>query len=172
MKVIKIINTSLISEYLLFLVLSMVIPFVIHSVPWQGKVPLGAIVLAMFYTPLIAVILSRYRMAIFLSLFSSPLNFLITGHPVRENIIFLTIELTMFSLILVFLYRKNKSFFLNPIIGYLASIFITFCFAILIPVIISPRIPLDFLIGTIFNSFFGLMILGFISLIIGKNING
>jgi len=169
MKAIKILSNSIINEYFLIFSLSILIPFSIHSIPWQGKVSLGAIVLAMFYAPMIAVLLSKYKLAIFVSLFSPLANFLITGHPIRASVVFLTLELVAFSLVFIFLDKKNKRLIFNPVIGYIVSIFIVFCIALLIPKIVLPRLPLEFLMGTLSNSFLGLAIMVFIGFVINRS---
>jgi len=97
--------------------ISVISPFMIHLIPPIGGVPIGAIVLAMSYAPLIAIVLFRFHVAMITALLSPLLNSLITGYPKPEIIAILTFELILFSICAYLINRKWRHFWSRDYLG-------------------------------------------------------
>jgi len=114
-------------ETVLLLAGSILLQFSIHFIPASGT-PLGAILLAMFFAPLIAAIFFKPHVAFTVGILAPLVNYLLTGSPRSEILTLMTIELVVFIsfLYLFFYFNKTKK--------------ISALFAILIAIIISPSI--------------------------------
>ncbi len=86
---------------LLTLFLMWLLPFLVHLVPLSGPVPLGARLLPIFYAPLLAAWLFRPAIALIASLLMPFLNHVFTGMPTLPMSILLSLELIVFSLVLL-----------------------------------------------------------------------
>jgi hypothetical protein len=104
------------------LAVSVALPFTIHLLPAIAARPVGAMLLPMFYAPLIAVILFRPHVAIITGLLSPLLNSRLTGHPLPEMAGLLTFELVLFSVIALLIQRRWKSFPGSAVFAYLAAV--------------------------------------------------
>ncbi|WP_375582585.1 hypothetical protein [Cyclobacterium xiamenense] len=85
-------------------------PLLVHAAPPIQGTPLGAILLPLFYVPLIALVLTDKVPAVLAALVSPALNFLITGNEQWSLLLILTVELTVFTLLLQFLLARGKSY--------------------------------------------------------------
>jgi hypothetical protein len=84
---------------LVFTLLTLFIPFLAHLLPHQGATPVGAIWLPMFYMPFMAVVLFRVHVGILAGLLAPLVNFLVTGLPEPRFLMVLSLELTLFALL-------------------------------------------------------------------------
>lgn len=89
--------------------LMIVLPLLVHLFPPIGKTPLGAFLLPIFYAPLVAVLLCHPLVSIFAGLVVPYINYLLTGHPVLPFAAALSVELTLFSITLLFFNRRKTS---------------------------------------------------------------
>lgn len=91
-------NKLQVAETVSILILSVLIPFLVHFVPVSGS-PAGAVLLPIFIAPFIAVVFFRSSVAMITALFAPVLNYLITGNPVIGIVGLMTVELFLFVLI-------------------------------------------------------------------------
>jgi hypothetical protein len=123
---------------LITLGLMWLIPFLIHLIPFSGTVPLGARLLPIFYAPLLAAWLFNPFVAIVSGLLMPFINHTLTGMPTFGVAVTVSVELSVFSLILTA--YKNRSPRL-PLLAPLAVIVGKFISALLL--LIIPLVPLS-----------------------------
>lgn len=127
---------------------SVALPFLLHCIPNQSSVPIGAQFLPMFYAPFIAVFFFRPHVGMITALIAPLMNSWLTGLPVKEKIGFLTAELLIFTLISLWLIKKFPRFFTNACLAFVASTVIcSYCFGA------------DQLLTTLHNSLTGIALL-------------
>ncbi|WP_154857415.1 hypothetical protein [Cyclobacterium xiamenense] len=85
-------------------------PLLVHVAPPIQGSPTGAVLLPLFYVPLIALVLTDKVPALLAAIVSPSLNFLITGNEQWSLLLLLTVELTVFTLILQFLFSRGRSY--------------------------------------------------------------
>jgi len=132
-------------------------PFVIHLIPASGSVPLGARLLPIFYAPLLAAWLFNPIVGIASGLLMPFINHAVTGMPDLNMAVMISIELSVFSLILQALKKSwSRLFVLAPlavIAGKTVSALLLFIF---------PRIqisPWAYLTSSVINSIPGLLVI-------------
>ncbi len=108
-------------ETIVVLAVSVIVPFVVHLIPFSGKEPVGARFLPLFYAPFVAIVLFRPAVSIMSSLLAPFLNQLLTGSPSFEKVIVLTLELFLFTLIAQALAGEKKSFWGAGVLSYIVS---------------------------------------------------
>jgi hypothetical protein len=91
------------------MVLMILLPLLVHLFPPIGNTPLGAILLPIFYAPLVAVLLCHPLVSIFAGLVVPYINYLLTGQPVLPIVAELSVELTLFSIGLLYFNRRKTS---------------------------------------------------------------
>ncbi len=84
------------------------IQFVVHLIPSGNQVPLGAILLPMFYIPLITLIFYKLHVALVVTAAAPIFNYFLTGSPKPEILPLVTFELLVFVLILTLLLKYNR----------------------------------------------------------------
>jgi hypothetical protein len=95
---------------------AMLLPFLVHLVPPSGGVPLGARLLPIFLAPFLAAVLFHPSVALLASLVTPTLNRLVTGQPAPAMSVWLTVELLVFSgLVLAARERWPRAWFLAPV---------------------------------------------------------
>lgn len=114
-----------VGEMVLVLALSVLIPFLIHLIPSYNGIPVGAIYLAMFIAPFIAVKFFKFHVALIVAASAPVLNFLITGNPVQGLVPLITFELIVFISISKILNEIPKLNYLNSLIAYLGTVLIS-----------------------------------------------
>jgi hypothetical protein len=79
---------------------AVLLPVAVHLLPDVNNVPMGARLLPMFLTPLVAIYLARPAVGIAAAALAPILNNAITGRPAGPMLTSITIELVVFSLII------------------------------------------------------------------------
>jgi len=95
-------------EITVMIAASIFIQFIIHIIPAGGQAPLGAILLPMFYVPLIALIFYNFQAALIVTTVGPIINYFLTGSPKLEIVPLLTFELLVFVLILALLLKSDR----------------------------------------------------------------
>jgi hypothetical protein len=103
---------------------SLFVPFVVHLIPPANGVRLGAVLLPMFYVPLIAVIFYKFRTALVVTAFGPILNYLLTGSPVYESVPLLTFEVLLFVILLTILLKYDKLNNLSALLSILPALIV------------------------------------------------
>ena len=83
----------------ILLTIASVLPLLVHLIPPYQGTPMGAILLPMFYVPLIALLFYRTHVGVIVAVLAPIINYLITGLPHWQFIALLGFELLVFTLI-------------------------------------------------------------------------
>jgi len=133
-------------------------PFLAHMLPAYNGTPVGAILLAMFYAPLVAVLVSRFHVGLIVAALAPLLNVLITGHPDWSIAPVLTIELILFVSFVYFLSRQKAIGWLSAPVAYIAAKTVSTAAIAVFPAILNVN-PADFWLNSIVNGSAGLAVL-------------
>lgn len=131
-------------------------PFLVHLIPAIGTVPLGARLLSIFYAPLLAAWLFDPVVGLACSLLMPFINHAITGMPAFKMAVMMSIELSVFSLI-VLTFKKSRP--RQPVLAPLAVIAgktISALVLIIFPLV--PVSPLAYLTSSVINAVPGLLV--------------
>ncbi len=112
-------------ETFILLVGSVLFQFLIHIIPSSGT-PLGAVLLAMFFAPLIAVIFFKAHTAFIVGILSPVLNYFITGSPRAEILPLMTIELVLFVSLLYLFFNISRVKKISALFAVIISIALSF----------------------------------------------
>jgi len=149
-----------VKETVLTLVLSVVIPFMVHLLPSYKGIPMGAILMAMFFAPYIAVRYFKFHVAIIIGLFAPLLNHFLTGNPRTELIPVLTFQLVVFILASKFFLHLKFYNHLNAIFAFLSAMIASFLIIVILPSTLPGASAGNFLTSSLVNSVPGLFLLG------------
>ncbi len=97
-----------VKELTILIAASVLLQFIIHLLPPVNGLPPGAMLLPIFYVPLIAVMFYKFHTAMVVAAFGPILNYFLTGNPKPGTIPLLTFEVFLFILILTALLKYKK----------------------------------------------------------------
>jgi hypothetical protein len=104
------------------------LPIMVHLIPFSGAYPLGTYLLPMFFAPLVAAFYVS-PVGLVLAAFLAPmLNNILTGMPQAPMLYFITSELIVFSILVFWVVQKGKTF---P--GFSAVAFLVAKIAVMVP---------------------------------------
>ena len=107
------------------------LPILVHLIPFSGPFPLGAYLLPMFIAPLIAAFYVSPVGLILAALFAPIINNILTGMPQPPMLYFVTSELIVFSILVFWIVRKEKTF-----LGFSALAVLVAKLAVMVPKIL------------------------------------
>ncbi len=122
---IGIVKNLQIVETIILLAASILFQFLIHLIPSSGT-PLGAVLLAMFFAPLIAVIFFKAHTAFIVGILSPVLNYFITGSPRAEILPLMTIELVLFVSLLYLFFNISRVKKISALFAVIISVALSF----------------------------------------------
>lgn len=157
-----------IKETLFVLVLSIAIPLMVHLLPSYKGVPMGAILMAMFFAPYIAVRYYKFHVALIIGLFAPLLNHLLTGNPRTELMPVLTLQLLVFILATKFFLQLNFFNNLNAVLAFFSAMITSSLIIAIVPSIMPGVTGGNFLFSSIVNSVPGLFLLGTLNYFINR----
>lgn len=112
-------------ETAVLLAVAWLVPFAVHLAPWSGVRPLGAHVLPMFWTTLVAAYFYGARVGVLAGVFAPVINLLVTGLPALAFAATMSVELAVFAVVVAAGVRRWPRFVLiAPLaygLGWLAS---------------------------------------------------
>jgi hypothetical protein len=146
---------------------SVAFPFLMHLLPPIQGTPMGAMILAMFYAPLVAVLVSRYHVGLIVAILAPMLNALIIGHPNWAFVPILTLELSMFVTFVYLLNKYNKISWFSAPLAYLAVKTISALIIALFPFLLGVH-PVDFWMSSVSTGVVGILVLTLINVLIIK----
>ena len=165
----QIISSKNLSNKLLQLIViilsTIALPFIVHLLPPINNVPIGAVLLPMFYISIPTLyLIKNVRVVAFGVGFAPIMNHFITGNPAFELMMVLAFELTLYTFILN-LILKTKSWHLVILSGGLAYLGTKVISAstLFLPFKIVNSSFQQFLFGSISNGLVGIIILCIIS---------
>lgn len=155
-------------DLVVFLVLAMLSPWVVHFIPSWDDSPIGAKLLPIFYAPLIAAVTGRGQVAVCVALLAPWVNHLLFGMPARPIAILLTIELAVFSIVATSLAsRWSGQAWLGPV-AYLAAKPLSFLTLLVFPSILPPLSAAAYTATSTINAWPGLVVLAILSAMVNK----
>ena len=157
-----------IKETILLLSLSVVFPFLIHLVPELNGVPMGAILLAMFFAPLIAARFFKFHVGLSIAFLSPLINFMITGNPKAILLPVMILQLITFVISLKLLDKIRSARPVSSLFSYIFSVFVSAIFILSIPGILPDSAPKLFLITSLLNALPGIALLVAVDFVIRK----
>ena len=132
-------------------------PFLIHPIPASGNIPLGSRLLPLFYAPLLAIWLFYPAIGLVSSLLMPFINYAFTGMPVFNVTVMLSVELSVFSLVLLALKNRwNRQPLLAPfavLAGKIVSSLLLFV------ILLVPLSPWAYFSSSVVNALPGLLVL-------------
>lgn len=141
------------------------LPFFIHLIPPYQGIPMGAMLLPMFYIPFIAVVFFRLHVGLIAAALAPALNFLITGNPQWQIVAILSFELIVFVIMAAQMLQLDPLKWVAAPLGYLATKVISAGCLLFVPLLPQMH-PLDFLTQSVSNGMMGILILGLINIIV------
>ncbi|MEN9633589.1 MAG: hypothetical protein RL077_1993 [Verrucomicrobiota bacterium] len=92
------------------------VPFAVHLAPWSGPLPLGAHLIPMFWTTLVAAYFFGPRVGALTGIFAPAINLLATGLPAWKFLGGLSFELVGFAVLVAWLMpRFPQAFWVAPL---------------------------------------------------------
>ncbi|MDB6094714.1 MAG: hypothetical protein JWM32_2276 [Verrucomicrobia bacterium] len=105
----------------MLLIVAWLVPFLVHLAPWSGARPLGAYLLPMFWTTLVAVYFFGAAMGLVTGLFAPAANLVLTGLPAWKFLSLMSIELAVFAFVMTWAVRVAPRFWPAAPLAYLAA---------------------------------------------------
>ena len=112
----------------LTLVGMVLLPIIVHLIPFSGPQPLGAYLLPMFIAPLVAAFYVSPVGLILAAILAPVINNALTGMPQALMLYFVTGELIVFSMIVFWIVQKKKIF-----LGFSALAFLIAKLVVMVP---------------------------------------
>lgn len=138
------------------------VPILVHMIPPYQGIPIGALLLPMFYIPFIAISFFRLHIGLIAAALAPVLNFLLTGNPQWQIVAILSFELVVFVLIARgLLHTKGIKWIAAPL-AYLMTKVISSSALLLIPVLPETE-PVVFFLTSVSNGIAGILILGLLN---------
>jgi len=110
-----------IDKLVLTTIVTSLLPVLVHALPAPHAVNLGQVWLPIFYAPLVAALIFQPQVSLLAGLLAPTINHFLFNAPDLAMSRFLTLELVVFSAVLLIL-RRRKSFAVgDPIVAYLAA---------------------------------------------------
>jgi hypothetical protein len=92
------------------LLILIILPIMVHMMPYPGNDQLGAMILPLFIAPLVAALHQSIIGLIAACVFAPILNYYLTGMPTLESLPVIIIELIIFGLIVLWGMRNKPGF--------------------------------------------------------------
>lgn len=109
------------SQTALVLAATMILPLVIHLLPNINGNLSGAVLLPIFWAPMIAAFVYKKHVAILAGIFAPLLNYLILGRPAPEMVITLAFEIVIFALLLSWIKNLRLTKYMAAPVAYLIA---------------------------------------------------
>jgi hypothetical protein len=125
-------NVVLQSFYTALTLAGMVLlPIIVHLIPFSGSYPLGAYLLPMFIAPLVAAFYVSPIGLVLAAILAPMINNALTGMPQAPILYFVTAELILFSMLAFWIVQKEKTF-----LGFSALAFLIAKLVVMVPKIL------------------------------------
>lgn len=152
-----------VKETYIMLTATIFIQFVVHLIPPINGVPLGAILLPMFYIPLIALIFYKFHVGLLAAVLGPIINYSLTGSPNLEIVSLITLELIVFVLVLSFL-LNNKINKVSALIAILSAKLASWFVFTTLP--LSSEFSTSFFVQSFINAIPGIFVLALMNLLL------
>ena len=150
-------------ETVVVLIITVLLPFLVHLIPYTGMTPLGATLLPIFYAPLVAILLFRWHVGFIAGILAPFIHFLITGLPAWPMVLILSVDLALF-LGMVWAFRKTRILkWIGAPIAYLLAKGASSFLVVLLPISLTTS---EFWISSVSVALPGLLILLIINILV------
>lgn len=146
-------------DTVVLLAVAWLVPFAVHLAPWSGERPLGAHLLPMFWATLVAAYLFGARLGVIVGLFAPVVNLLFTGLPAWKFLSVLSVELTIFALLVAAGARRWPRFWALAPLAYLAAKVVTTALQAAVGIFGDIGAPLAFFTRSVAGGAAGLVVL-------------
>jgi hypothetical protein len=131
---VQIISKYQISQTIVVLVATIILPLLIHLLPNINGNIAGAVLLPIFWAPMFATFVYKKHVAVLAGILAPLFNYLLLGHPVPEMVLMLELEIVMFVLVLGWLTNmKGIRYIAAPTAYILASLAAVSILSVFIP---------------------------------------
>lgn len=110
-----------VSQTILVLGATMILPLVIHLLPNLNGNLAGAVLLPIFWAPMFAAYEYKKHVAVFAGIFAPLLNYLILGRPAPEMVVTLGFEIVAFALLVSWLKNLSLVKYIAAPVAYLIA---------------------------------------------------
>jgi hypothetical protein len=154
-----------ITQTAIVLAATMILPILVHLLPNINGQLAGAVLLPVFFAPMIAAFLYKKYVALFAGIFAPLLNFLIMGRPASEMVIMLGFELVLFVLVLGWMKNlKAIRYFAAPVAYMISSLIVVLGLSVFNNLIN----PVSFWLNSTIAAIPGILLMGILNLAILK----
>ncbi len=108
-------------ETAVLLTVAWLVPFAVHLAPWSGPQPLGAHLLPMFWTTLVATFFYGARLGVIVGLFAPIINLIVTGLPMLAFVATMSAELAVFAVLFALGVRRWPRFVVLAPLAYVGG---------------------------------------------------
>lgn len=143
------------------LLVASLLPLVVHLIPAYQGIPIGALLLPMFYVPFMAIVLFSLPVGLIAAALAPAVNFLLTGNPHWQLLAILTFELVIFVLVARALLQHKALRWIAAPLSYAITKAISSAALLLIPIL--PSEPVSFFITSVTNGVAGIFILALLN---------
>lgn len=150
------------------IVAAIVVPFLVHLIPWSGSRPAGVYLLPVFWTAFVAVYFGSTFTALAVALAMPVANLVMTGLPALDWIGPMSLELVLYVMVASLLVRLWPRVWLAGPIAYIPAKAIAIAIQTVSPVGHDGRDPLSHLLDATMNGLAGLAVLALINLALVK----
>jgi hypothetical protein len=154
------------SETVVLLAASWLVPFLVHLIPWAGARPLGVYLLPAFWTVFIAVYLFGGWVGALVALVTPVASLIVTGLPGLERVGPMGLELLGFVLCAAWFLRRWPTFVLVAPLSYLPAKALVVLVQWLVPAWHDARNPVEHFLATLRDVWPGLVVLLVINLLL------
>jgi hypothetical protein len=147
---------------------AILVPLLVHKLPWAWPKPAGAYLLPVFWTVFIAVYFTDVRIGLAVALAMPLVNLLVTGLPALDWLGPMGLELTGYVLVASWLVKRWPGMWLAAPLAYLPAKALVVALQWFIPAMHDPRNPIVHLRDSISNGLAGLAVLLVINLVLVK----
>lgn len=152
-----------IKETVLILSLSVLMPFLIHFLPDYNGIPIGAILLPMFWAPYIAAKFFKFHVGLIAALTAPIMNYWITGNPQMAIVSLMTVQLALFVIVSALLKNIGRLQYLNAVLSYLIAVTLSAFIILVLPLLMPGMILENYFISAIVSGLPGIVLLAVIN---------
>ncbi|HVU16270.1 MAG TPA: hypothetical protein VHD32_05075 [Candidatus Didemnitutus sp.] len=145
------------------MVAAIVVPFLVHLIPWSGTRPAGVYLLPVFWTAFVAVYSGTPLTALAVALAMPVANLVATGLPALDWVGPMSLELVAYVLVAALLVHRWPRFWLAAPIAYIPAKAIAIAIQWFTPIAHDGRDPFPHLLASTQNGLAGLLVLALIN---------
>lgn len=109
-----------VKETAVLLAVAWLVPFLVHTLPWSGSLPLGAHLLPIFWATFVAVYFYGLRVGLLVGVLTPAINLLVTGLPNLQRQSMMAVELVAFVAVAWLMVRRRPKMWLIAPLSYVA----------------------------------------------------